>query len=288
MPRFGAHMSVAGGLENGIAEAVRFNCDALQIFVKNQRQWKAKALTDKQVRAFREARDAAGIHPVVAHASYLINLASLDEKVWEKSFAAIVDELDRCDKLGVDSLVVHPGSHNGEGEELGMRRILEAMDRLTDERPAVRTRLLLETTAGQGSSLGHTFEQIARLLTQVGKPDYFGVCLDTCHVFAAGYDISTPRGAAAVIDEFDEVVGLKHLYAIHLNDSKRECGSRVDRHDHVGQGEIGSRGLAAFVRDERLDHLPMLLETAKGKDPKTGKEYDAINLAKLRGYIRRR
>lgn len=286
MPKFGAHMSVAGGLENGVAEAKKFNCDTLQIFVKNQRQWKAAPLKDEQVKTWTQARTRAGIDPVIAHASYLINMASQDDAVWEKSFNALADEMNRCQPLNVQYLVVHPGSHGGHGEEGGIARVIEAMDRLTDECPAARTRLLLETTAGQGASLGHRFEHLAEMLTSAAKPDYFGVCLDTCHVFAAGYDIRTPDGVEKMLDEFDDVVGLQNLYCLHVNDSKRELGSRVDRHEHIGDGEIGARGIAAVIRDERLADLPMILETPKGTDKKSGKEFDAINLGKLRRYAR--
>ncbi|MCG3178999.1 MAG: Endonuclease 4 [Phycisphaerae bacterium] len=286
MPRFGAHMSTAGGLENGIAEAVRFKCDALQIFVKNQRQWNAPPLTGEQARAWFDARSRTAVAPVVVHDSYLINLGSPDAKAWQRSLEAIVDELERCDRLGIELLVTHPGSHVGAGEEAGIANIVRAMDALVERLPKLSTRVLLEVTAGQGTNLGCRFEQIAAMIGRCAKPEAFGVCLDTCHAFAAGYDIRTPEGVACTLDEFDATIGLERLHCIHLNDSKRELGSRVDRHEHIGLGMIGARGLAAIVREPRLAHLPMILETPKGTDPKSGREYDAINLGKLRRYLK--
>ena len=287
MPRFGAHMTIAGGLTTAIEQALRFRCRTLQVFVKNQQQWSAPPLTDEQVQAWRSALAATDLHPVVAHDSYLINLASADEALWRRSCNALAEEFDRCQRLGIDYLVTHPGAHKGAGERFGIERIVAALDRLGGEQPAGPTRLLLETTAGQGTSLGHRFEQIAEMIGRAPRPERLGVCLDTCHVFAAGYDLRSAAQVAATLDEFNRVVGLGRLCAIHLNDSKRELGSRVDRHEHVGLGRIGSRGLAAVVRQRRLAHLPMILETPKGVQEQTGREWDAVNLAKLRGFLRR-
>jgi len=325
MPRFGVHNSIAGGLTNALDIGVRLGCDCVQMFVKNQRQWRARPLTAEQIAAWKARRaETAGIAPIVAHGSYLVNLAAANPLVRDRSYAAFLDEFDRCDLLGIDYLVIHPGSHGGAGDGPGIARLVESLNRLTTDRPVGKTIVLLETTAGQGTGLGHRFEQLAEVLGCVAQPPSaadvaqppsavifpppagthpragvqnssqprrFGVCLDTCHVFAAGYDIRTPQGVGRTVDEFDSIVGLARLMAIHVNDSKRELGSRVDRHEHIGRGCIGDAGFWSLTHAPRLADMPMILETPKATDPKTGLatlEWDAINLAHLRALARRK
>ena len=275
-------MSIAGGLTKALDLGVKFGCDCIQIFLKNQRQWKGKPLAESEVRGWWQARARSGLEPIVAHDNYLVNLASPDTRLWKKSYDTFRDEIDRCELLGIDYLVVHPGSHLGHGEPEGIARIIKALDRLTDEKPALRTRTLLELTSGQGSNLGYDFAQLEEILSRAAKPDFFGICLDTCHAFAAGYDLRTPEAVGRTIDELDRVIGLDRLHVIHVNDSKKPLGSRVDRHEHLGHGLIGLAGLRAVVCEPRLEHLPMILETPKEANAETGEDWDAINLRTLR------
>ncbi len=274
----GAHMSVAGGVHTAFARAEVVDCTALQIFVKNASQWAAKPLSDEIVRLFADERARTGIDRIVAHNSYLINLGSPDEALWEKSIAALVDELERCEALDLGGLVAHPGSHVGTGEDAGLARIARGLDEAFRRTKGGRCPVLLETTAGQGTNLGYRFEHLARIRDASSNPERIGWCLDTCHVFAAGYELRTAEGVAATFDRFDEVCGIDRLGAIHLNDSLKPFESRRDRHAHIGEGEIGRDGFAALVRDPRLAGVPMVLETPKGE---TMKE-DARNLDLLR------
>ncbi len=266
MLKLGAHMSIAGGFDKAIDRAVQVDSDALQIFTANQRQWKGRDISQEEVEAFRQAQQSAGIGPVVSHNSYLINLASPKDDLWKKSIAAMGQELERCDLLGVPLVVAHPGAHTGSGRDAGIARIVDAIARIYSERPSCDVKMLLETTAGQGTTIGGAFEDLAEILQQVGNPDRLGVCLDTCHIFVAGYDCRTPETYAATMGRFEEIVGIDQLGALHFNDSKGELGSHLDRHEYIGQGEIGVEGFRNFMTDVRLEGLPALLETDKSED----------------------
>jgi len=283
-PRFGAHMSVAGGLENACHAGAAVGCDTLQIFVKNQRQWHAPPLTDDQVRRFKEALSATGLTPVVAHATYLLNLASPDKTTRDKSIRCMIDELQRCEALGVAGLIFHPGAHMNDTIDAGIARIAQALDQVHKACAGFDSRILLETTAGQGTAIGWQFDQISAVIERTKDPERLGVCLDTCHLFAAGYDFRTKEGYDAMIGEMDATFGIERIKCIHSNDSKRECGSRVDRHEHIGKGRIGKGGFSHFVNDERFAGIPMILETPKGKDGR-GSDLDKVNLKRLRALI---
>lgn len=279
--RFGAHMSIAGGVDRAVDRAAQVDCDSVQIFTKNNNQWRAKPIPPEQVERFTQRLAETGIGPVVAHDSYLINLASQDYELWEKSIEAFRVELERCDVLGVPYLVTHPGSHGGAGEEVGIRRVAEALDRVHAALPDQRVMTLLEITAGQGNTLGDRFEELAGIRALVAAPELVGYCFDTCHAFAAGYELRTAEGYAETMEAFDRVLGLENLRAFHLNDSKRDLGSRIDRHDHIGQGVIGLEGFRHVVNDPRFVDLPGLLETPKSEDL----HEDAENLARLRALV---
>lgn len=296
-PRFGVHVSVAGGLENGIAEGVRLGCDCIQIFVKNQRQWRSAPLTEAQTQAFRAARSATTLTPVIAHANYLLNLASPAKSTRSMSIDVLTDELTRCEALGVEGLVLHPGSHlrdecriansewrMTEGESAGIDAIAAGLDEIHCRCAGLRSRVLLESTAGQGTNIGWRFEHLRGILDRVGDPGRLGVCLDTCHLFAAGYDFRTPETYAATIGELDRVIGVAQVKCIHTNDSKKVLGSRVDRHEHIGKGKIGKSGFAHFINDPRFFGVPMILETPKGLDGR-GTELDKVNLKRLRSLV---
>lgn len=276
--KLGSHRSIAGGPARAVEAVHALGLSAVGLFVRNQRQWAAPPLAEPVVREFRSARRRLGIGPAVAHASYLVNLAGGDE-VRERSIDALSEDLQRAGRLGIEYLVVHPGSH-ADTEE-GIARIAEGIDRAFASCTRRRVKLLLETTAGQGNCIGHRFEHLAEIRRRSRRKRRVGICLDTAHVFAAGYDLRTPRAWARTLDELDETVGLEHLLAVHLNDSKKPLGSRVDRHEHIGLGEIGERGFANLMRDERLADLPGILETPKEIHP-DGRDWDAVNAAVLR------
>jgi deoxyribonuclease-4 len=280
----GSHMSVAGGLENAFFAGKRVGCNCLQIFVKNQRQWRAPPLGKDQITAYKGAERETGLSPVVAHASYLLNLASPEATTRKKSIAAMVDELERCEALGVSALVFHPGAHMKDTLQAGMVRVAKSLDEVHRTCAGFRTMILLESTAGQGSAIGYRFAQLGAILDGAREPDRLGICLDTCHLFAAGYDFRKAEGYAAMIDEMDCAVGVATIRCIHMNDSKKKLGSRVDRHDHIGKGKIGKQGFAHFVNDKRWHGIPMILETPKGKDGR-GTEFDKVNLKRLRGLV---
>jgi deoxyribonuclease IV len=279
--KFGAHMSTSGGLHKAFAQGERAGCDTIQIFSKNQQQWRGKPLLDQDIAQFRAEQQRTGFAPLIVHDSYLINLASPKDELWEKSIAGFADELERCAALGIPYLVTHPGAHTGSGEEVGLQREAAALNRLFEAGTGGDTLVLLETTAGQGSCLGYRFEHLATLIELVGQPERIGVCVDTCHLLAAGYDIRTPATCAATFDEFDRVVGIERIKAFHLNDSQKDLGSRVDRHSHIGTGFVGLEGFRAIVNDARFAEIPMILETPKGDDLAE----DIENLAKLRSLI---
>ncbi len=286
MPVFGAHFSVAGGLTNAIATAVKFGCGTLQLFTKNANQWAAKPIADADATTFKTAASSANLQFLTAHDSYLINLAAPGDELFRKSIDAFVIEWERAEQLGLAYLVTHPGAHVGSGDAAGLRRVIEALDIASASCPGLKTQILLETTAGQGTTLGHRFVHLAAIRAGVREPDRFGVCLDTCHVFAAGYPIHLREGFGATFEEFDAVIGLEHLKLFHVNDSVKPLGSRVDRHAGVGLGQIGEGAFRMLVNDPRFDALPMILETPKvGPD---GEELDPVNLAKLRTEYRRR
>ncbi|HVT18900.1 MAG TPA: deoxyribonuclease IV [Thermoanaerobaculia bacterium] len=280
-PVLGAHVSVAGGVASAFGRAARLGCDAIQIFVKNANQWRAKPLEHAEAAAFRQAHAASAVGVVVAHASYLINLAAGDGLVREKSAEALADELARCTKLGLRGLVVHPGAHLGTGEETGLDRAAAALDRVLAALPRASCRLLLENTAGQGSCLGCRLEHLAAIRARLPAPRRrrVGFCIDTCHAFAAGYPIHHAAGWKAFMAEVEALLGLDALACIHLNDSLRPFASRRDRHAHIGDGQIGLDAFARFLAEPRLAGIPMILETDPGND----QEGHARDLAVLRG-----
>lgn len=278
---FGAHVSVSGGVDKAFARGEEFAMEAIQVFTKNERQWRAKPLADDVVERWYEERARTGIEKIVTHASYLINLASPKDDLREKSILAFQEELERCETLGIQGLVIHPGAHTGSGEEAGIAAVADSLNRAHEALPHLRVLTLLETTAGQGTTLGRTFEELAAMIDGVEAKDRVGVCLDTCHVFAAGYDFRTDEGYAEMMRHFDEALGIDRLKAIHLNDSKFPLGSNRDRHEHIGDGEIGLEGFRNLVNDPRLAGVPGLLETEKGDD----NAFDGRNLATLRGLV---
>jgi deoxyribonuclease-4 len=235
-------------------------CDTIQIFVKSPNRWVSRPLAEENVVAFKEAVTETGIWPVFAHAPYLLNLATPDDALWEKSLDALADDLERCERLGLPGLVIHPGSHMGSGEEAGLARIAAALDAVHARLPGYGVQVWLETTAGQGAHLGYTFDQLQAMIEGVKERERLGICFDTAHAFAAGYELRTREGYEATWAELDAVLGLERLKAIHLNDSKRELGSRVDRHEHIGQGLLGLEPFRFLVNDRRFQGIPMVLE----------------------------
>jgi len=290
MPRLGAHLSIAGGLPRAVDRAEASGCDALQIFTKSAGQWRARRLPTEEIARFRRRVRETAIRPVVAHNSYLINLAAASPTLRQQSFAALGEELDRAEALGLDGLVMHPGSYTSGTEQQGLDLIAGALSRLLQERPRGRTRVLLEHTAGQGTNLGHRFEHLAYIIDRLQDSSRVGVCLDTCHLLAAGYDICTVEGYTATFRRFDELVGLGRIRVLHLNDSKKPCGSRVDRHEHIGKGCLGLEPFRMLLNDRRFAKLPMLLETPKLETPGSRRRsdvdpWDARNLRTLRKLI---
>ncbi len=276
-------MSIAGGLDRAPLRGLQVGCDTIQLFTKSNRQWRAKRLSDQEVAAFKANLAASGIGPVVAHDCYLVNLAAPRVSMWKRSVAAFREELERAERLGIPYLVAHPGSHGGAGESEGIRRVAEALNVLHAGLPREGgVQVLLETTAGQGTSLGYRFEQLAAILALVDETDRVGVCLDTCHVFAAGYDLRSPDGYRKTMDELEACLGLARLKAIHLNDSKGDLGSRLDRHDHIGEGRLGLASFRRILNDPRARRVPMILETPKGDDDVRA---DRRNLARLRRLL---
>jgi deoxyribonuclease-4 len=292
MPRLGAHLSIAGGLPRAVDRAEATRCDALQIFTKSAGQWRARTLPADEVALFRARVEASGIRPVFAHNSYLINVAAADPVLRARSIDALGEEIDRAEMLGLDGLVMHPGSFTNGTEANGLRLIADALRRLLAERPQGRTRLLLEQTAGQGTNLGHRFEHLASIIEQLDGSPRVGVCLDTCHLLTAGYDLCSAVGYARTFREFDRLVGLDRLVLFHVNDSKKPCGARVDRHEHIGKGCLGLEPFRRLLNDRRFRDLPMLLETPKLDTPESRRKsdvdpWDARNLRTLRKLMRR-
>jgi deoxyribonuclease-4 len=290
MPRLGAHLSIAGGLPRAVDRAEASGCEALQIFTKSAGQWRARELSDDEVALFRRRVRQTRIRPVVAHNSYLINVAAADPALRRKSIAALAEELDRAERLGLDGLVMHPGSYTSGTETEGLRLIADALAEVLAARPNRQTMILLEQTAGQGTNLGHRFEHLATIIDLLGGSARVGVCLDTCHLLTAGYDICSEEGYQDTFRDFGRIVGLSRLKAFHMNDSKKPCGSRVDRHEHIGKGCLGLEPFRRIVNDRRFAKLPMLLETPKLDIPQSRQRsdidpLDKINLATLRGLI---
>jgi deoxyribonuclease IV len=285
---FGSHLSIAGGMKNAAEEAVKLRFTTVQVFTKNQQQWKAKPLEDEARDAWLDAVKTAKFQHTVAHDSYLINLASPDPALREKSIELFAEEIRRCDALKIPYLVTHPGAHlgkrdDGVDEAAGVKRVAEALNRLFEMFPKGKTVVCIESTAGQGSSLGHRLEHLRDIIAGVKAKKRLGVCLDTAHLFAAGYDF---RGNAYAdfVQSFDKTVGLDRIKVWHLNDSKKALGSRVDRHEHIGHGTIGLEGFRPIVRDKRWASVPKILETAK-EDHADGRPWDSVNLETLRGLM---
>jgi deoxyribonuclease IV len=287
MLRIGAHMSIAGGIAKAVDRAVVHGCEALQIFAKNANQWRGKPLDRADVNAFRTRIEQTGIHPVVSHASYLINLATTFPVLREQSIAAFVDELDRADALGLLGVVIHPGTCTAGTEDEALRLIADAIKRAFRARRRRRTMVILEHTAGQGRTLGHRFEHLATIIEHLGGSERIGVCLDTCHLLASGYDIVSQSGYRDTFNAFDRIVGIGRLKVFHANDSKRPCGSRVDRHEHIGRGCLGEEPFRRLLHDVRFRGLPMLIETEKSSRTEkrgtlTADPFDMQNLETLR------
>jgi deoxyribonuclease IV len=281
MDYLGAHMSISGGLSKAIDRGSAAGCGVIQVFTQNSNQWRGKAVSDSEVSLFREKREAAGLYDVVSHDIYLINLAAAPGEVRDKSLAGFLEEMERCARLGIDKIVMHPGSHVGEGEETGLSRIVEAFDYLLENGKDFTGKILLENTAGQGTNIGYRFEHLRDIRDRSAHPERFGVCFDTCHAFAAGYDFTSEEGYRTVFADFDRILGVENLLAFHFNDSKKGLGSRVDRHDHIGQGVLGLSGFRFLMNDARFVTIPKILETPKGDN----EEMDAINLKILRDLV---
>lgn len=279
--RLGIHLSIAGGVTNAVGTALELGVNTLQVFLKSPSQWMGPPIDAREARRFRGMIKDAGI-TAFAHAGYMINLASSTGNGRRRSIDAMLDELERASLLGIDSLVVHPGSHGGAGTDTGIRRAAESLDIILKRSRHRRIVILLETTAGQGNSLGARFEELRAIIDASRHGARLGICLDTCHVFAAGYDISRKKSTMAVIDKFDNAIGLERLSLIHLNDSKKEAGSRIDRHEHIGAGRIGKTGMRALLNDPRLVLVPAVLETPK----ENGLEADIRNLAAVRALMK--
>ncbi len=285
--RFGSHMSVAGGLHLAIDRAVEIGCDVLQIFTKNNNQWNCKPISDADADCYAAAWKESGLGATIAHTSYLINVASPDDLLWQKSVDALIIEWQRAEQLKIEGLVMHPGAHLKSTPEEGLERVARATQAAIATVKPQYCRLLFENTAGQGSCLGHRIEQLGWLLKTINQPQHVGVCWDTCHALAAGYDFRTASGMKAMIGELELHEVAENLRAVHINDSKKDCGTRVDRHEHIGHGFIGTAGFKRFLASTVFKSLPMYLETPKEKDEATGEEWDVINLRTLRSLCKK-
>jgi deoxyribonuclease-4 len=278
----GAHMSISGGVFNSLTWGRECGCATIQIFTKSNNQWRAKELSELEVKQFEQNQKETGIAPVVAHNSYLINLGSPDKILYEKSKEAMLIELQRAEKLSLPYLVMHPGSHIGDGEDRGLKRIASAINWLIEKTKDFKVMLLLETTAGQGSNLGYKFEQLAEIIDLTENKKRIGVCYDTCHTFTAGYELRKKEGYEKTFKDFDKIIGLKNLKVIHLNDSKKELGSKIDRHEHIGKGFIGLEGFKLIMNDKKWENVPKILETPKDE----GLESDKKNLKALMSLVK--
>jgi len=280
---FGAHESISGGVFNAIERGQTATCDIIQMFNKSNSQWRAKKIEQAELDKYFEMIKETGVTVATSHSSYLINIASPDKELNEKSYKSLKDEMERCEMLKIPNLVLHPGSHVGTGEDEGIKRIIKNLNRLFKELKNNSVCILLETTAGQGSNLGYTFEQIAEMIDGAKIQDQIGVCLDTCHIFAAGYPISDLKEYKNTMKKFDDIIGIDKLKIIHMNDSKKEFGSRRDRHEHIGKGHIGIEAFRNIVNDKKLKNIPMILETPKEEELKE----DIENLKVLRSLVKK-
>lgn len=283
MPLLGAHMSIAGGYHKAVRAAHKVGCDCVQLFTKNNNQWKAKPLTENDAEAFKSALNELGITHPISHDSYLINLGSPDDELWRKSIDALVIELQRAEMLGIPYVVAHPGAFTTSSEEAGLKRIAAGLDEVHGQTRGIAAQVLLETTAGQGSNLGWKFEHLGEIIGAAADPDRLGVCFDTCHVFAAGYAMGEKKEYLATMRELEKTVGCKLVKAFHLNDSLKPFGSRVDRHAAIGEGEMGLDPFRHLLNDRRFKKVPMYLETPKGEQD--GEDLDALNLRTLRSLV---
>jgi len=282
LPLLGAHTSTSGGLFNAIVEGKQIKADVLQIFSKNQKQWKGRDYKEGEVAKFHQLIEEIGIRPVMVHTSYLINLASTNEVTLKNSFEAMVDELRRCHLLKIPYLVLHPGSHLNAGEDIGIKKISQNLNKVVNKAAMDDVIILLETTAGQGTNLGYTFEQLREIMDQSKVDKHLSVCLDTCHIFTAGYDIRTTKAWQKTKQSFDNVIGLHKLKGLHLNDSQKDLGSKVDRHDRIGKGLLGIKPFEIILNDPDMKGLPMILEVPGGT-----KAYKQ-DLRKLRGLFKKK
>jgi deoxyribonuclease-4 len=280
MAILGAHMSISGGYHKAVQRAVDAGCDCVQVFTKNSNQWRAKVITDEEGMRFRHAVEDSPLSHAIAHDSYLINLASPDDLLWRRSVDAFIEELRRAELLGIPFVVTHPGAYTTGSEMRGLRRIIRALNEVHRRTRRLSAQCLLETTAGQGTALGWRFEHLAAILDGIKHPDRLGICFDTCHVFAAGYSLNSRRDYLATMRRFDRLIGLKRIHVFHLNDSRREQGSRVDRHAHIGRGKMGLEPFRHLLTDRRFRRIPMILETPKGMEE--GTDLDRVNLQTLR------
>jgi deoxyribonuclease-4 len=277
----GAHNSIAGGLYTAFERGMKIGCTTMQIWTTSNRQWRQTALKKKDVAQYKLYQEKSQIQPVIVHSSYLINLGSPNKTVLKKSRRAFKGELERCRRLGIHYLNFHPGAHLGTGEEDGIKRIAESLNIVHEQTTSIAVMSVLETTAGQGSNVGYRFEQLRSIIDLVEDKKRMGVCVDTCHIFAAGYDIRTERGWEKTFQEFDDILGFERLVCVHVNDSVKGLGSRVDRHKHIGKGKIGNTAFRLLMNDKRFEHIPKILETPKGEDLRE----DVINLRKLRRFV---
>ena len=287
MTILGAHMSIAGGYYKSIDSGAAAGCQCVQLFTKNNNQWRAKDISDEDISLFKTQLVTHGIKHTLSHASYLINMASPKDELWEKSVAAFAIELQRAELLGIPYVVVHPGSFTTSTAAEGIQRIAVALDEVHSQLPNLKAKCLLETTAGQGSNLGWRLEELADMLQLCQSSERVGICVDTCHMFAAGYDLRDESTYTQTWEQFDQLIGLERLLAFHLNDSKKELGSRKDRHEHIGDGEMGLEPFRLLLNDPRFTNIPMYLETAKGDRANCPEEltWDQCNLKTLRGLI---
>lgn len=280
---FGAHMSASGGVSESIVRGHTIGCKVIQLFTKNNNQWNSKPISPEEVDRFQSNVEKTGVSPISSHAGYLINLATPKPENYKKSLDSFTDEIDRADLLEIPYLVFHPGAHLGSGEDTAIRKVAESINKVLNKRPKSKVSLVLETTAGQGSCIGHRFEHLAEIMEWVEDSPRMGVCLDTCHVYAAGYDIATSEGYKRAFREFGQIIGFDRLKLFHVNDSKSAFGSRVDRHQHLGQGSLGETAFSLLVNDRRFFKTPMVLETPKGPEM----EEDVMNLGYLQSLIQK-
>ena len=281
-PLLGSHMSIAGGVDKALLAGGKAKCDAIQIFTKSSRQWAAHPYSLEEIQQFKQNQKETGIRTVIAHDSYLLNFGSPSEDLRKKSIRAFIDEMERCETLSIPFLIAHPGAHMGRGEKAGLKTISRSLNDIQRACPEYRVKITLEITAGQGTTLGYRFDQIRAIIDGVKKDHRIRVCFDTEHAFASGYDIRTREDYERTFKEFDEAIGLDRLAAFHLNDSKKDFGSRVDRHEHIGKGYIGVEAFRHLMNDKRFWGKPMCLETPKGPDLKE----DIENLKLLRSLLR--